>query len=573
MSSLRTILNNAVALVARAWRIACRVPPCGDGGYVLLRALVLVACVTGSDSSARADVHPTLSFHGPAASDTDTTNPVADYIAAHDPYGNPLLLHTHASEKHQESVLAPLLGHRTLNGIAHQISERRNVHAADFFQQQLPYWEMTRTYKLLAGGKSYCFAKRGQTYAICRFAGLPDAKLQLDLREASGKYQVRWFNPRTGGELQSGSVDLVAGGNVADIGLPPADGQLDWVAQVRHLKKNDVTKAEVTKKFVYKQEPRRTLTVHLPDGWQATDKRPAVIIFRCRIPRQREHLRRLGMVVVKPLLAPVNSGQLPKLTLEEIAALPRPRNQVEDAKSVIRFVRANASRLGINPDHLVATGTSGGGDLALQSCINRSFESDEDDKSISHQPNALVLYCPAFDGIDIWFVKSEDLLKQTQRDAPSFAPYLGQFARETPEGYFVPLDHRADLVELAAVIGKREGIRADEVTAFQKVLERFNARDWQLLHPVRDALKMSASRILPKEPLPPTLIMLGDRDHLAEFQNAFVKRARLAGKQFELKVFKGGGHSFMTQPAFEEPSTREFETFLRRHGFLSKDED
>lgn len=33
-------------------------------------------------------------------------------------------------------------------------------------------------------------------------------------------------------------------------------------------------------------------------------------------------------------------------------------------------------------------------------------------------------------------------------------------------------------------------------------------------------------------------------------------------------VYKGGGHSFMTQPAFEKPSTREVEQFLRRNGYL-----
>ena len=71
-----------------------------------------------------------------------------------------------------------------------------------------------------------------------------------------------------------------------------------------------------------------------------------------------------------------------------------------------------------------------------------------------------------------------------------------------------------ELIKQAVTLGKREGIADEEIARFQKVLELFNARDWQLLHPVADALKMSASRILPKGPLPPTLIMHGDRDHL-----------------------------------------------------------
>lgn len=320
--------------------------------------------------------------------------------------------------------------------------------------------------------------------------------------------------------------------------------------------------------FVYKANPRRTLTVYYPDHWKPTDKRAALVIFHCQIPAQREHFRRLGMVIIKPQLAPVNSGQLPMLSLDEIAGLPRPKNQVEDTKSVIRYLRANADSLGIDPQRVVATGTSGGGDLALQSCINRAFEDSNDDQSISHRPDALVLYCPAFDGIDIWFVKTDTLLQRTKEDAPAFVPHLRRFARKTPEGYSVPLDHRANLIKLAAQLGQQEGIAETEITQFQKVLELFNARDWQLLHPVDDALRMSASRILPKEPLPPTLLLFGDRDHLEQYQRAFVDKAREAGKQFELQVYKGGGHSFMTQPAFEKLSTQDVESFLRRNTFL-----
>ncbi|MGZ0174034.1 MAG: alpha/beta hydrolase [Planctomycetales bacterium] len=323
-----------------------------------------------------------------------------------------------------------------------------------------------------------------------------------------------------------------------------------------------------TKTLVYKVKPHRTLTVYYPDGWKPSDKRSTLVILRCNIPVQREHFRRLGMVIVKPQTAPVNSGQLPKLSLQKIASLPRPRHQVEDTKSAVRFLRANAATLGIDSKKIVATGTSGGGDLALQASINRSFEDANDDLSISPRPDALVLFCPAFDGIDIWFVKTETLLQRTKEDAPAFVAHMKKFARSTPEGYSVPLDHRVELIKQAATLGKREGIDDEEIARFQKVLELFNVRDWQLLHPVADALKMSASRILPKGPLPPTLIMHGDRDHLLKYQQAFVAHAREAGQQFELKVFKGAGHSFMMQPVFEKPSTQEAEQFLRQHGYL-----
>ena len=80
---------------------------------------------------------------------------------------------------------------------------------------------------------------------------------------------------------------------------------------------------------------------------------------------------------------------------------------------------------------------------------------------------------------------------------------------------------------------------------------------------------MSASRILTREEkMPPTLILRGDRDHLAVPQQAFIAHARKLGHEFEEKVYQGGGHSFMTQPAFEAKSTADVQAFLEKQGIL-----
>ena len=225
------------------------------------------------------------------------------------------------------------------------------------------------------------------------------------MRHKRRRCQTHWE-----AEFTSGQPECLA---VAPVGSVPASGDEDSASAAETITSQPNT-------FVYKAKPRRTLTVYYPDHWKPNDKRTALVIFRCNIPAQREHFRRLGMVIIKPQLAAVNSGQLPKLSLDEIAELPRPRNQVEDTKSVIRYLRANVDSLGIDPQRIVATGTSGGGDLALQSCINQTFEDSNDDQSVSHRPDALVLYCPAFDGIDIWFVKTDTLLERTKEDAPTF---------------------------------------------------------------------------------------------------------------------------------------------------------
>jgi hypothetical protein len=47
----------------------------------------------------------------------------------------------------------------------------------------------------------YCFAKPGETYVVY----LPDGgTTDLDLAGARGRFQVSWYNPRTGGGLAEG---------------------------------------------------------------------------------------------------------------------------------------------------------------------------------------------------------------------------------------------------------------------------------------------------------------------------------------------------------------------------------
>ena len=233
--------------------------------------------------------------------------------------------------------------------------------------------------------------------------------------------------------------------------------------------------------------------------------------------------------MIKPQTAPVNSGNLPKMTLEEIAKSAKPRDQIADTKSAIRFIRSNAEKLGIDPKKIVATGTSGGGDLALQSHLNRAFEHESDDISVSCSPDVLVLYCPAFDGIDIWFVKEDEIQERIKKEAPSLERHADDFFKVTGD-YVMPLDHRETLFELAETVRIAQKILKEEIAAFKGILKLFNDRDWQLLHPVEDALKGSASRILTTALLPPTIILHGTRDHLIAPQTAFINKAREMGQ-------------------------------------------
>jgi len=60
---------------------------------------------------------------------------------------------------------------------------------------------------------------------------------KLDLGKETGPFAVQWFNPRTGGRVQRGSVGTVKGPGPVSIGAPPVDKDEDWVALVRSAMK------------------------------------------------------------------------------------------------------------------------------------------------------------------------------------------------------------------------------------------------------------------------------------------------------------------------------------------------
>lgn len=51
----------------------------------------------------------------------------------------------------------------------------------------------------------------------------------------AGNYTVQWYNPRTGGYLQNGSVTAISAGT-ASIGYPPSDSSADWTALIQKIK-------------------------------------------------------------------------------------------------------------------------------------------------------------------------------------------------------------------------------------------------------------------------------------------------------------------------------------------------
>lgn len=70
--------------------------------------------------------------------------------------------------------------------------------------------------------------------------------------------------------------------------------------------------------------------------------------------------------------------------------------QIEDVKCAIRYVRANAAALGIDPDRLVISGNSAGGHLSLMAggATPSSFEGDGGNAGVSSAVAAVISFYP-----------------------------------------------------------------------------------------------------------------------------------------------------------------------------------
>jgi hypothetical protein len=94
------------------------------------------------------------------------------------------------------------------------------------FMSTFPLEEMSCHDELVNVEGAYCLAKKGEIYVVYLPAGTTDARLKADL---PAPLQLKWFNPRTGGELDEGSVTSVSGAGSQSLGSPPSDPGLDWV--------------------------------------------------------------------------------------------------------------------------------------------------------------------------------------------------------------------------------------------------------------------------------------------------------------------------------------------------------
>lgn len=156
-------------------------------------------------------------------------------------------------------------------------------------------------------------------------------------------------------------------------------------------------KLEPTRVVVYKTVGDRQLHLNIfePDGFQPSDRRACFLTIHGGgwtglSPRRQypfaAHFARLGMV-----------GIAIEYRLFKRGAGTTVFDCVKDSRSAMRYVRAHAAELGIDPEKIVVNGGSAGGHLAASTALFDGVDEAGEDTSVSCTPNALVLFFPVID--------------------------------------------------------------------------------------------------------------------------------------------------------------------------------
>ena len=97
-----------------------------------------------------------------------------------------------------------------------------------------------------------------------------------------------------------------------------------------------------------------------------------------------------------------------------------PVESVKDARSAVRWVRANADLLKIDPSKIIVSGQSAGGQLALCTELADSINESSDDLTIRPAPDALILFSSNVNTMEAWV---DLLLGERRKEIWSISPY------------------------------------------------------------------------------------------------------------------------------------------------------
>ena len=235
--------------------------------------------------------------------------------------------------------------------------------------------------------------------------------------------------------------------------------------------------ARAIESHIYKTVGDRELKffIEKPADWQATNQRPAIVFFfgggwvagsAGQFRPQSEYFATRGMVGIRVEYRTIPKGDSGPPTV-----------CVQDAKSAMRWVRAHASELGVDPHRIAAGGGSAGGHLAAFTGLVAGLDDPNDDLKVSPKPEALVLFNPVFNnGPGQWGAERVGDRYQEfspahniSSNAPPTIIFLGR------KDALVPVktveDFQADM--------KKDGVRCEAFFYEDQVHGFFNRNPWR----------------------------------------------------------------------------------------------
>lgn len=160
---------------------------------------------------------------------------------------------------------------------------------------------------------------------------------------------------------------------------------------VQSLKPDDI--------IAYKTVGDRELSLHLfkPEGWAKSDKRPAHVVIH------GGGWRRFTAERFYPYANSLVDQGYVGISIDYRLAGPKPDSKitvfdcVKDARAAVRYIRAHAEELGIDPNRIAVGGGSAGAHLALSTALFDEIDHEDEETDVSCRPDALILYFAVLD--------------------------------------------------------------------------------------------------------------------------------------------------------------------------------
>jgi acetyl esterase/lipase len=185
-------------------------------------------------------------------------------------------------------------------------------------------------------------------------------------------------------------------------------------------------------------DSKLNLYVYEPADLKSGEQRPAIVLFfgggwtngsPRQFLQQCKYFASRGMVAIAADYRVASRHQVKAVDC------------VRDAKSAIRYVRAHANELHVDPERIAAGGGSAGGHMAAAVGMIDGLDEDSEDKAISSRPTALLLYNPALvlaaiEGVEVDASRLTGLKDRLGVEPKELSPYHHVAAGDPPTAIF-----------------------------------------------------------------------------------------------------------------------------------------